>query len=206
MLQSCLRACRVPNGSYAGELYERFVLRFVSPTGERKTVSLRNGPTRVVSQRQSNGVLLVVCPLLDRDDTKSDARRNGYGNRIARWASYLSSSHTELGGSRKSSISPQRQLCSAGPSEGHMRNIHESPMSPKAEQREDVVVAASSCPALDCGSLVIDYRPADSVHLGHPEDWEFTCSRCGMAFTVPPSDLIFQSIPRRWLWANMFVA
>jgi hypothetical protein len=86
-----------------------------------------------------------------------------------------------------------------------MRNIHENVTTQTEEQRDDVVAAASSCPVIDCGSLVIDYRPADSFLLGHREDWEFTCSRCGMAFTVPQSELIFQSIPRRWLWANMLV-
>jgi hypothetical protein len=70
------------------------------------------------------------------------------------------------------------------------------------KQRDEIVAAASSCPALDCGSLVLDYRPSDSVLLGHPGDWEFTCSRCGAEFTVPRGELIFQSIPRRWLSAN----
>jgi hypothetical protein len=87
-----------------------------------------------------------------------------------------------------------------------MRNIHESVMSPTAEQHEDAVVAASSCPVLDCGSLVIDYRPADSVLLGHPEVWEFTCPRCGTEFAAAQGDLIFQSIPKRWLSANMLAA
>ena len=31
-----------------------------------------------------------------------------------------------------------------------------------------LVVAASSCPALDCGSPVIDYKPADNVRRGIP--------------------------------------
>ena len=52
-------------------------------------------------------------------------------------------------------------------------------MPQTSEQRNQSVAAASSCPALDCGSLVLDYRPTDSLELGHPEALEFTCSRCG---------------------------
>ncbi len=45
MLRFCPRACRVPNGNHAGELYERLVLRFVSPTGERgRLFSLETDP------------------------------------------------------------------------------------------------------------------------------------------------------------------
>jgi hypothetical protein len=75
-------------------------------------------------------------------------------------------------------------------------------MPQTSEQRNQSVAAASSCPALDCGSLVLDYRPTDSLELGHPQDWEFTCSRCGTEFTVPRGELIFQSIPRRWFSAS----
>jgi hypothetical protein len=70
------------------------------------------------------------------------------------------------------------------------------------EQRDDIVAAASQCPAPDCSSLVIEYRAAGSVRPGHPEDWEFTCSRCGSEFTVVQGDLIFQSVPKQWLSAN----
>jgi hypothetical protein len=70
------------------------------------------------------------------------------------------------------------------------------------EQRDQKVAAVSSCPALDCGSLVIEYRRAGSVRPGHPEDWEFTCSRCGTEFVVPPGELIFQAIPKKWLSSN----
>jgi hypothetical protein len=101
---------------------------------------------------------------------------------------------------------PERQLYLAGPSEGHMSNIHENVMSQTAEQRDDAVVPAFSCPVLDCGSLVIGYRPADSVLPGHPEDFEFTCSRCGTEFAAAEGELIFQSIPKRWLSANMLAA
>jgi hypothetical protein len=72
--------------------------------------------------------------------------------------------------------------------------------------REEVVAAACSCPVLDCRSLVIEYRPTDTVRPGHPEDWEFTCSRCGFAFTVSTGDFIFQSVPDQWLSAGTYSA
>jgi|SRR5579884_882419 len=72
------------------------------------------------------------------------------------------------------------------------------------EQRDDIVAAASICPMPNCGSLVIEYKAAGSIRPGHPEDWEFTCSRCGMEFTVTQGELIFQSVPKQWLSANTY--
>jgi len=74
------------------------------------------------------------------------------------------------------------------------------------EQRDDIIAAASSCPVPDCSSLVIEYRATRSVRPGQPEDWEFTCSRCGIEFTVDQGGLIFQSVPKQWLLANTHVA
>jgi len=73
------------------------------------------------------------------------------------------------------------------------------------EQHDDIVAAASSCPMPDCSSLVIEYRTASSVRPGHPEDWGFRCSRCGIDFTVTQGELIFQSVPKQWLSANTYV-
>ena len=67
------------------------------------------------------------------------------------------------------------------------------------ELRDDVIAAASICPLPDCNTLVIEYKPAGSVRPGHSEDWGFTCSRCGMEFTVSQGELIFQSVPQQWL-------
>ena len=87
----------------------------------------------------------------------------------------------------------------------------EKPMEARAmpqdwEQRDGIVAAASSCPLPECGSLVIEYRAADSVRPGHPEDWEFTCSVCGMEFAVVQGELIFQSAPKQWLSADTYAA
>jgi hypothetical protein len=91
------------------------------------------------------------------------------------------------------------------------REVHEAPierhaMSQDLEQRDDIVAAASSCPVPDCSSLVVEYRAAGSVGSDDSENWWFTCSRCGMEFTVPPGELIFQSVPKQWLSANTHVA
>jgi hypothetical protein len=80
---------------------------------------------------------------------------------------------------------------------------HKNAVPQAFKHRDDIVAAASSCPIPDCSSLVIDYRPAGSVRPGHPEDWEFTCSRCGMEFTVTQGELIFQSVPKQWLLADI---
>jgi hypothetical protein len=90
------------------------------------------------------------------------------------------------------------------------REVHENPieectMPHHWEQRNDIVAAASRCPVSECGSLVIEYRAAGSVRPGHPEDWEFTCPRCGIEFTVAQGELIFQSVPKQWLSANTYV-
>jgi hypothetical protein len=84
-----------------------------------------------------------------------------------------------------------------------MRIHYKNAMPEVLEYGDDIVAAASSCPIADCNSLVIDYRPAGRVRPGHPEDWEFTCSRCGMEFTVTQGELIFQSVPKQWLSANI---
>jgi hypothetical protein len=86
-----------------------------------------------------------------------------------------------------------------------MRIRHENVLPQAKQPGRNIVAAASSCPVLACGSLVIDYRPADSVRPSHPEDWEFTCSRCGIKFTVTHGELIFQSVPKQWLSANTHV-
>ncbi|MGA3209850.1 MAG: hypothetical protein ABSD20_01005 [Terriglobales bacterium] len=80
-----------------------------------------------------------------------------------------------------------------------MKEILEENQVCDEEALGGVVVAASSCPAPECGSLVIDYRAADRLVSGHAGAWEFTCSRCGWEFVVDPDELIFQSVSKQWL-------
>ncbi|MGB9074207.1 MAG: hypothetical protein WCC22_16335 [Terriglobales bacterium] len=88
---------------------------------------------------------------------------------------------------------------------GRLFPPEEFAMAYDGEERDDVVAAASSCPVPECSSLVIEYRAAGSSGPGHQEDWEFTCSRCGMEFTVAQGELIFQSVPKQWLSANIHI-
>jgi hypothetical protein len=91
---------------------------------------------------------------------------------------------------------------------GHAsRELLENPIDADAiahvsEQHDDIVAAASTCPMADCSFLVIEYRATTTIRPGHPEDWEFTCSRCGIEFTVAHGELIFQSVPKQWLSAT----
>ncbi len=40
-----------------------------------------------------------------------------------------------------------------------------------------------------------DWKGRDNVVTAQ---WEFTCSRCGIEFTVPKDDLVFRSVPTQW--------
>jgi hypothetical protein len=86
-----------------------------------------------------------------------------------------------------------------------MRIRHENVLPQATQPGDDIVAAASSCPVPDCSSLVIEYRAASAIRPGHLEDWEFTCSRCGIKFTVAHGELIFQSVPKQWLSANIYL-
>ncbi len=50
----------------------------------------------------------------------------------------------------------------------------------------------------NCGALTIAYRSADDLQYDDTAQWEFTCSRCGIEFTVPKDDLVFRSVPTQW--------
>lgn len=90
----------------------------------------------------------------------------------------------------------------SGPSEIEEKLTEERAVQRDWELRDDIVAAASNCPVPDCNSLVIEYRAAGNVRPGHPEDWGFTCPRCGVEFTAAQGELIFQSVPKQWLSAN----
>jgi hypothetical protein len=51
------------------------------------------------------------------------------------------------------------------------------------------------------------------LHTGQRTAWdvtipsqEFTCPHCGIDFTVPEDELIFQSVPKKWLLARVQAA
>lgn len=64
-------------------------------------------------------------------------------------------------------------------------------MACNVEEDDELTAACALCPNEDCGSLVISHRTE-----GTPSSdlVDFVCSRCGLAFSVPEGELVFQSI------------
>ena len=88
-----------------------------------------------------------------------------------------------------------------------VRNVEASPMLDDWDECDELAAAGSMCPVPDCGALVISYRPTDRTRRVNAKSWcEFTCSRCGIDFTVPEDELIFQSVPKEWLLARVQAA
>jgi len=76
-------------------------------------------------------------------------------------------------------------------------------MSDYSDELAVIIAAASICPV--CETLVFAYRSRCLKH--HDSDsWEFICPLCGSGFTVPESELTFQSLPREWLSAGVYAA
>lgn len=85
-----------------------------------------------------------------------------------------------------------------------VRNVEGIHMPADWDESDDVVAAGSICPVPDCGALVVSYRPPDRTGRNNAKQWcEFTCPRCGIDFTVPEDELIFQSVPKEWLLASV---
>jgi len=68
-----------------------------------------------------------------------------------------------------------------------------------ADDVDELTTACALCLNEDCGSLVISCRTS-----GEPssDPWDFVCSRCGLAFSVPEGELVFQSIAVEMLLAK----
>ena len=82
-----------------------------------------------------------------------------------------------------------------------------SPMLENWDERDDVVAAGSICPVPDCGALVVSYKPPKRTGRDCARSWcEFTCLHCGIDFSVPEDELIFQSVPKEWLLARVQAA
>lgn len=66
--------------------------------------------------------------------------------------------------------------------------------------------AGATCPMPGCGALAISYEAADSLNeMCRPltASWDFICSECGAEFMAAKSDLLFQAIPRDWLFSQV---
>jgi len=70
---------------------------------------------------------------------------------------------------------------------------------------DDEVATGSSCPTPNCGALAVAFTPQDA-RRNHEELWQFTCPRCGCDFIASEDQLIFQSVPKKWLLARVQVA
>jgi hypothetical protein len=70
---------------------------------------------------------------------------------------------------------------------------------------DDEVAAGSTCPTPDCGALALVFAP-QTTRGSHAELWEFTCPRCGNDFVVTADNLIFQSVPKKRLLAQVQTA
>jgi hypothetical protein len=88
-----------------------------------------------------------------------------------------------------------------------VRNVEVSPMIDDWDEREDAVAAASICPVPDCGALVVSYKPLERAGRDNARSWcDFTCLHCGIDFSFPEDELIFQSVPKEWLLARLQAA
>lgn len=70
----------------------------------------------------------------------------------------------------------------------------------------DITAAGAICPIPGCGTLVVTYEPAESIYAitrRRRPSREFICSGCGAEFTAPEKDLVFESVPRDWLLAEI---
>jgi hypothetical protein len=71
-------------------------------------------------------------------------------------------------------------------------------------KQADVKATGAICPVPGCGTLTIAYRCANSdLRAQQEEPCEFICDQCGFEFIASGRDLLFQSVPRGWLFAQI---
>ena len=62
----------------------------------------------------------------------------------------------------------------------------------------------AACPMPGCGALVITYEASDSLNeVACGGNREFICPECGVEFMAPKGDLLFQAVPRQWLFSKV---
>jgi len=74
------------------------------------------------------------------------------------------------------------------------------------KEEVDLKAVGTTCPMPNCGALVISYEPADSLNevvRKATGRWEFVCPECAAEFIASKSDLLFQAVPREWLFADV---
>ena len=76
-------------------------------------------------------------------------------------------------------------------------------MSDYSDELDEIIAAASICP--ECDTLVFAWG-SWGVKREDSHWWEFVCPPCGTSFTVPESELVFQSLPTEWLSRKVYAA
>jgi len=79
-------------------------------------------------------------------------------------------------------------------------------MSDNWDKHDEEVAAGASCPVRECGALAVVYDSSDCAGADVSGPWEFRCPYCGVDFTALADELIFQSVPRKWLLARVQAA
>ena len=74
------------------------------------------------------------------------------------------------------------------------------------QEHDDEMAAGAICPQPNCGALTIAFHSADRIGQDEAEPWGFTCSCCGIEFTVLGSDLVLQSVGYRWPFGEIHAA
>ena len=63
--------------------------------------------------------------------------------------------------------------------------------------------SGTNCPMPDCGRLAVAYSTDSPKSQRHGNEWLFVCPVCGVEFTAPSSELLFQFVPSEWLLPNV---
>ena len=63
--------------------------------------------------------------------------------------------------------------------------------------------SGTNCPMPDCGRLAVAYSKDSGQRCETTCEWQFVCPICGVEFTAPSSELLFQFVPREWLLAKV---
>jgi hypothetical protein len=64
-------------------------------------------------------------------------------------------------------------------------------------------VTGTNCPMPDCGRLAVAYSKDSGPSRRSSSEWLFICPICGVEFTSPTSELLFQFVPSEWLLAKV---
>jgi hypothetical protein len=70
----------------------------------------------------------------------------------------------------------------------------------------DLRAFGATCPMPDCGAMAVTYESSESLSglVGSQRQyWDFVCCECGAEFSASPADLMFESVPREWLFAQV---